>query len=57
MSGGGEDFHDKKLQIQWLFSVRAHPQPLTCLDAQGGRILTGSHVSGFFRNVFAPFRG
>ena len=33
------------LKLEWINAVRAHPQPLTCLDCQGGRILTGSHVS------------
>ena len=31
------------IRLEWVYSTRAHPQPLTCLDCQGGRILTGSH--------------
>ena len=33
------------LKLEWKNAIRAHPQPLTSLDCQGGRILTGSHVS------------
>ena len=45
------------LKLEWLNSVRAHPQPLTCLDCQGGRILTGSHVSFWIlppKNLYSP---
>ena len=35
------------IRLEWKYTARAHPQPLTCLDCQSGRILTGSHVSIF----------
>ena len=31
------------LRLELISSTRAHHQPLTCLDCQGGRVLTGSH--------------
>lgn len=34
---------EDELHLEWLYSGRAHPQPLTCLDCQGSHVLTGSH--------------
>ena len=29
------------IRMEWKYTARAHSQPLTSLDCQGGRILTG----------------
>ncbi len=38
--------------LRWLHRARAHQQPVTCLEAGGGRALTGSmdHTLRVFRN-------
>lgn len=39
------------LRLQWLQMVRAHQQPVNCLETGGGRVLTGSmdHTLRVFR--------
>ena len=34
---------EDNLRLELISSTRAHSQPLTCLDCQGGRVFTGSH--------------
>jgi len=33
---------DADIRCNWLTTLKAHQQPITCLDSEGGRILTGS---------------
>ncbi|XP_050301883.1 sterol regulatory element-binding protein cleavage-activating protein [Anthonomus grandis grandis] len=38
----GQTDQEEDLRCIKLITVKAHPQPITCLDCEGGRIVTGS---------------
>jgi len=42
---------DSEIRCVWLTTLKAHQQPITCMDSEGGRILTGSqdHCLKVFR--------
>lgn len=33
---------ESEIRCVWLTTQKAHQQPITCLECEGGRILTGS---------------
>ncbi|ODM95859.1 Sterol regulatory element-binding protein cleavage-activating protein [Orchesella cincta] len=43
--------HDSGIRCVWLATLKAHQQPIVCLDCEGGRLLTGSqdHTIKVFR--------
>lgn len=34
--------NDGEIKCVWLTTLKAHQQPIVCLDCEGGRLLTGS---------------